>query len=134
MKPHGLVAQPRALPCARRYGYHRAAEAVKDMGFRVILPMSAFFIAINAFPVAAGDCCGGYRHHDRHWHEVHRGIYERENRIALLQANPNIDHDDKGPVMTGARTEIRRLSATLRPPEWRWAAPCCYRRKPIHVR
>jgi hypothetical protein len=104
------------------------------MGFRVILPMSALFVAINALPAAAGDCCRLYRHHDRHWHEVHRGIYEQGNRIALLQADPNIDHDDKGPVMTAARTEIRRLSATLRPPEWRWTVPCCYRRKPVLVR
>jgi hypothetical protein len=104
------------------------------MNSRVILPLSALFIAINALPAAAGDCCHLHRHHDRHWHDVHHGIYELENRIALLQADPTIDHDDKGPTVTGARAEIRRLSATLDPPGWRWAVPCCYRRKPIHVR
>jgi hypothetical protein len=104
------------------------------MDFRVILPLSALFIGIDALPAAAGDCCQLYRHHDRHWHDVHHGIYELENRIALLQADPTIDHDDKGPTVTAARAEIRRLSTTFDPPGWRWAVPCCYRRKPIHVR
>jgi hypothetical protein len=36
--------------------------------------------------------------------------------------------------VTAARAEIRRLSTTFDPPGWRWAVPCCYRRKPIHVR
>jgi len=104
------------------------------MGFPVILPLSALLIAINALPAAAGDCCQRYRHHGRPWHDIHHGIHELENRIALLQADPKVDHDDKGPIMTGARAEIRRLSATLDPPGWRWTVPCCYRRKPIHVR
>jgi hypothetical protein len=104
------------------------------MDFRVILPLSALFIGIDALPAAAGDCCQLYRHHDRRWHDVHHGIYELENRIALLQADPTIDHDDKGPTVTAARAEIRRLSTTFDPPGWRWAVPCCYRRKPIHVR
>jgi len=61
-------------------------------------------------------------------------IYERTKLIALLEANPNMDEAVKGPQITAARAEIHALRATLGPPQWDWSTPCCYTRKPIHIR
>jgi hypothetical protein len=99
-----------------------------------VLPLGALLIVANVVPAAAADAWRLYRHHDSHWHEVHRGIYQLGNRIALLQADPELDPDQKGPVITAARAEIRRLNAQLPAPGWRWDVPCCYRRKPIRLR
>jgi hypothetical protein len=100
----------------------------------VILLSSALLLAPGALPAAAGEHWQLYRHHDRHWHTVHCDIYELENRIALLEANPEIDDADKGPLISGARAGIRRLNAKLDPPRWRRAVPCCYSRKPVRLR
>jgi len=48
-------------------------------------------LAAGTLPATAGEYWQLDRHHDRHWHTVHRSIYELENRIALLEANPKID-------------------------------------------
>jgi hypothetical protein len=61
-------------------------------------------------------------------------IYHRTKLIALLEANPDVDEAIKGPQITTARTEIHALRATLGPPQWNWPTPCCYSRKPIHIR
>jgi hypothetical protein len=101
---------------------------------RVVLASSAFLVAAGVLPAAAGDHRHLYRHHDHGWHAVHRGIYELENRIALLQAHPGIDYDYRGPIITRARADIRRLNARLDPPQWRWEVSCCYSRKPLRLR
>ena len=54
--------------------------------------------------------------------------------IAFLEADPQTDDGYKAPIITKARAEIRRLQATLGPPQWRWTTPCCYSRKPIYIR
>jgi hypothetical protein len=61
-------------------------------------------------------------------------IYERTKLIALLEANPDVDEAVKGPQITMARAEIHALRATLGAPQWQWPTPCCYTRKPIHIR
>jgi hypothetical protein len=61
-------------------------------------------------------------------------IYHRTKLIALLEANPDVDEAIKGPQVTAARAEIHALRATLGPPQWNWPTPCCYSRKPIHIR
>jgi hypothetical protein len=61
-------------------------------------------------------------------------IYERTKLISLLEANPDVDEAVKGPQITTARAEIHALRATLGPPQWEWQTPCCYARKPIHIR
>src|ERR1700742_333837 len=107
------------------------------MSLRAVLTWSALLIlanvliVANALPAAGADAARLYRHHDTSWRDVHRGIYQLGNRIALLQADPELDHDQKGPVITKARVEIRRLNARLHAPGWRWGVPCCYSRKPI---
>jgi hypothetical protein len=100
----------------------------------MILLSSALLLASGAFPATAGDYWQLYRHHDRHWHSVHRSIYTLENSIALLEANPSIDDANKGAPISGARAAIRGLNAALDPPRWLWTTPCCYSRKPIRLR
>jgi hypothetical protein len=57
-----------------------------------------------------------------------------ENRIAFLEADPEIDDGYKAPIIGNAWADILRLGATLRPARWRWAVPCCYARRPIYIR
>jgi len=82
--------------------------------------------------------------HGPHWRAIHGAIYEQENRIAFLEADPEIDDGYKAPIITGARHDVRWLRAKLPPahghygrwasPYGRWASPCCYSRRPIHIR
>jgi hypothetical protein len=57
-----------------------------------------------------------------------------ENRIARLEADPQMDDGFRAPIIEAARREIRRLQATLAPAYWRWTDSCCYGRRPIHIR
>ena len=63
-----------------------------------------------------------------------QAIDERENLIALLEANPETDDGYKAPIIDKARAEAWRLRATLPRPQWRWTNPCCYSRRPIYIR
>jgi hypothetical protein len=101
---------------------------------RMVLLSSALLLAAGATPARAGEYGQLYRHHGPHWHAVHHNVYELENRIALLEANPEIDDAYRGPLISGDRACIRRLNATLDRPRWRWAVPCCYSHKPIRLR
>jgi hypothetical protein len=129
------VADIHLLPCAGHYSYDRAAEPGETMtSRRVVLLSSALLLAPGALPATAGEYWQLHRHHDRLWHTVHRSIYELENRIALLEANPEVDDAYKGQLISGARADIRRLNTKLDPPRWQWAVPCCYSRKPVRLR
>jgi hypothetical protein len=68
------------------------------------------------------------------WLATRHAIYELENMIAFLEADPQTDDGYKAPIITRARAEIRRLQAALGPPQWRWTTPCCYSRKPTYIR
>jgi hypothetical protein len=72
--------------------------------------------------------------HGGHLRAIHAAIYALENRIAYLEADPEIDDGYKAPVIVKARADIVGLRATLRPAHWRWASPCCYSRRPIRIR
>jgi hypothetical protein len=84
-----------------------------------------------ASPTRAGDI--GQPGSDCYWC-TRDAIYERTKLIAVLEANPDVDEGIKGPQITTARAEIHALRATLGPPQWEWATPCCYTRRPIHIR
>lgn len=71
---------------------------------------------------------------DDQWYATHHAIYELENLIAFVEADPQTDDGYKAPIVTKARAEILRLQATLPRAEWRWRTPCCYSRKPIYIR
>jgi len=72
--------------------------------------------------------------HGGHWRATRGAIYEMGNRIAFLEADPEIDDGYKGPIIIRARANINELRATFRPAYCRWASPCCYSRRPIRIR
>ena len=67
------------------------------------------------------------------WRATHGAIYDAENLIALLEANPHTDDGYKAPIIGRARADIGWLNATLPHPQWRWTNPCCYSRAPVHI-
>jgi hypothetical protein len=97
---------------------------------RLVLLGGLVMGASAAVPARAGD----FSCNDTVYWCTRDAIYERLNLIAWLEANPDIDEAAKGPAITAARAEIHRLHATLPPPGWVSPAPCCYARKPLHIR
>ena len=64
----------------------------------------AAVLACSAAPAAAGQA---WQHgHHGHWRVTHAAIYQLENRIAYLEADPAIDDGYKGPIITGARADV----------------------------
>jgi len=65
---------------------------------------------------------------------IRDAIYADTKVIAHLEANPDVDESDKGPLILGARAEVHYLRRILGPVHRITASPCCYSRKPIYVR
>jgi hypothetical protein len=65
---------------------------------------------------------------------AHRSIYHKHNRIAYLEANPDVDDSFKGPVITHLHLKVLRIRAKIGPRWPVWPTPCCYSRKPIYIR
>jgi hypothetical protein len=65
---------------------------------------------------------------------IRDAIYADTKLIAHLEANPDIDESEKGPIILGARAEVHYLRRILGPVHRVIAGPCCYSRKPIYVR
>ena len=65
---------------------------------------------------------------------IRDAIYANTKLIAHLEANPDVDESDKGPIIVGARAEIHYLRRILGPVHRITAGQCCYSRKPIYVR
>jgi hypothetical protein len=99
---------------------------------RIAFIVIALVLAGSATPALAYDWLR--RPHSYEWRDVHRGIYELNNRIAFLEANPDIDEGYKAAIIRQLRADIYRLRSTLYPADWEWATPCCYGRPPIHLR
>src|SRR5882672_11619594 len=75
--------------------------------------------AFAAAPARAGDSWGCS---DTAYWCTRDAIYEQFKLIARLEANPDIDEGVKGPLITAARAEIRRLRSTISdPPPHAWA-------------
>ena len=102
------------------------------MSGRAIFACIALLLASGVSPAAAKPFWHGG--HGGHWRATHAAIYELENRIAFLEADPEIDDGYKAPIINRARAEISRLQASLGRPQWRWPTPCCYGRRPIYIR
>jgi hypothetical protein len=98
-----------------------------------VLACSALFLVVSAAPAPAQDYWYGYWHHSPRWRAVNDAIYQLNNRIAYLEADPQIDEAYKGRIISRARRDIRRLNATLEPARWEWPSPCCYGRRPIRI-
>jgi len=98
---------------------------------RIVYACAALLLACSTAPATAEPA---WRGGHGQWRTTHAAIYRLENRIAYLEAYPEIDDGYKAPIVTGGRSDIRQLHATLPPAHWRWASPCCYSRKPIRIR
>jgi hypothetical protein len=97
-----------------------------------VLAGMALVLAGGASPATTKEF---WRHgHGGHWRATHAAIYALENRIAYLEADPEIDDGYKAPIIVNARADVVQLRATLRTAHWRWETPCCYSRRPIHIR
>ena len=99
---------------------------------RATCAIFACLFAAGLSPARAQDAW--YFGHDWQWQAAHQAIYDLGNRIAYLQADPEIDDGYKGPIISAAHAEMLRLRAELPPAHWRWSVPCCYSRRPIHIR
>jgi hypothetical protein len=98
---------------------------------RLALLCGVLALAVVGPPARAGDF--GPLDGQCYWC-VRDAIYDRVNLIAHLEANPDVDEGVKGPAITTARGEIHDLRATIGPPPREWPTPCCYARKPLHIR
>ena len=76
------------------------------MTTRGVFAVTALALICAASPALADGWSEG--HGDR-WYAVHRDIYELENRIARLEADPKMDDGYRAPIIEAARREIRRL-------------------------
>jgi hypothetical protein len=97
----------------------------------VLLALTGLALTGNGSPASAGyfGACD-----DTPYWCTRDAIYHRTRAIELLEANPNVDEAVKGPVITAARAQIHVLQAKLGTPQWNWPTPCCYWRKPLHIR
>jgi hypothetical protein len=103
-------------------------------GRHVVFAWCALLVAAGVSPAMGQDYWYGYWHQSPRWRVVDGAIYQLNNRIAFLEADPDIDDGYKGPIISGVRRDIRRLNGTLRAARWEWPTPCCYGRRPIHIR
>jgi hypothetical protein len=102
------------------------------MAMRFILSLGAVIVFAGiASPVSAGEAGQGS---DICYWCTRDAIYDLVNRIALLEANPDVDDAVKGPEITADRAEIHRLRAMLGSPPREWSTPCCYARRPLYIR
>ena len=98
-------------------------------------------LAVFACAVLALACLGSraeagqhWRWSHGHWRATQEAIYQLNNRIARLEADPAVDDGYKAPIITGARADILKLRMTLPRARWRWTVPCCYSRRPLYIR
>jgi hypothetical protein len=96
---------------------------------RALFLLAGLVFVSGVTPAAAGHWRAFYGD----WWAIHQAIYERENRIALLEANPETDDGYRAPIISRHRAEIRRLHAALGPAQWQWTSPCCYSRPAIYI-
>ncbi len=88
-------------------------------------------VVCGASPAAAGDF--GQTEASCYWC-IRDAIYADVKLIDRLEADPNIDEGIKGPQIVGARADIHRLRALLGPLQQDGPEPCCYSRRPVHIR
>jgi hypothetical protein len=68
------------------------------------------------------------------WLRAHHAIAHMENRITYLEADPNADDAYKGPIIDTLHHRVLRVRAAIGPGWPHWPTPCCYSRRPIHIR
>jgi len=113
-------------------GYDGGVLLEPPMMGRIALVSTALLLAGSVVPALAADDWVVFD--TSPWWAIRHAIYETGNRVAFLQADPEIDDGYKGPIITWAQREIRKLHATLPAAHWQHESPCCYARRPIHIR
>lgn len=100
------------------------------MNARLVLVCAVIAMAGMASPALAG--CG--RQGDRCWEHAHHVIYHMQNRIAFFEADPYVDDGYKGPIIDHLHRKVLRIRAVIGERWPHWPTPCCYSRRPIHIR
>ena len=98
---------------------------------RIVFLGANLALAGIASPVTAGQYA---QTGDIGYWPAHHAIYEMKNSIAYLEANPDADEGYKGPAILADHAEIKRLQAAIAPRPPKYFTPCCYSRRPIHIR
>ncbi len=99
---------------------------------RLVLSLCAMFVLAGiASPVAAGE----FRPAEEscYWC-IRDAIYDDVKLIAHREADPDVDEAVKGPEIIAARADIHRLRRALGPLQHDGTEPCCYARRPLHIR
>ena len=112
------------------------------MTMRLRLSLSAILALICiASPAVAGEFWYGYGRNvcgslldDACYRHAQHVIHRKEDLIAYLEADPDVDDGFKAPVIVRARAKIHRLRAAVGIRHIIWPTPCCYSRKPIYIR
>lgn len=112
------------------------------MTMRLRLSLSAILVLICiASPAVAGEFWYGYGRNvcgalldDACYRHAQHVIHRKEDLIAYLEADPDVDDGFKAPVIVRARAKIHRLRAAVGIRHIIWPTPCCYSRKPIYIR
>jgi hypothetical protein len=98
---------------------------------RVVSLCTVLVLAGIAAPAAAGEF---WQTETPCYWCIRDAIYDDFAVIAHREANPDVDEGVKGPEITAARADIHRLRAMLGPLVPIDAEPCCYSRRPLHIR
>jgi hypothetical protein len=118
------------ISSAPRFGYDPAVPRERVMN-RLLVLGSLLVCCGIASPVAAGD---DWQIDQSCYWCIRDAIYADVSLIDRLGANPDIDDGIKGPQIVAARADIHRLRALLGPIEQVSPEPCCYTRRPLHIR
>lgn len=97
---------------------------------RVLSLCALVYLAFVATPATAG--CDPANEHC--WLRAHRVIYHKQNRIAFLEANPDVDDGIKGRIITRLHHKVLHIRAYIGPRWPHWPTPCCYSRLPLYIR
>jgi len=90
--------------------------------------------AALVFAVAPAMAADNGRGQDLCYWCMRDAVYADTSLIAHLEANPDIDEGEKAPQILDSHADIQRLRAVLGPAVDMRPEPCCYGRKPLHIR
>ncbi len=98
---------------------------------RVLYLCGIAWLICAASPAMAGGCD---LHSEHCWLRAHRVITHKQNHIAFLEANPDVDDGIKGRIITHLHRKVLHIRAYIGPRWPHWPTPCCYSRPPLYVR
>jgi hypothetical protein len=112
---------------------------------RIVFVCAFVFFGCAAAPVMAGryqaarhhwaavDFCGGSVDDDCYRYAQHV-IHHKENAIAYLEADPDVDEGFKERVILHGRAKIHWLRSAVGIRHIVWPGPCCYSHRPVFIR